>query len=231
MVLLVGAVVGPVYDNGYFRYLLVFGSFFIVFGFMMLSLCNDFWQCLLAQGFCVGIGGGALFVPAVAIMPTYFTTKLGLALGLAASGSSMGGIIYPIMFYRLLDEVGFGWAVCIYLHCLPAIGIYALRLRTEDDLLGPNRRIYSARHAHGSIGRYENACKATESALDPRLECFHRWTLHAAGLRHLDRLHWLICRHLLLLLLRSIDRHHQCELSVLPRANPQRRVCVRANAS
>ena len=105
MVLLVGAVVGPVYDNGYFRYLLVFGSFFIVFGFMMLSLCNEFWQCLLAQGFCVGIGGGALFVPAVAIMPTYFTSKLGLALGLAASGSSMGGIIYPIMFYRLLDEV------------------------------------------------------------------------------------------------------------------------------
>ncbi|RMZ17520.1 hypothetical protein D0860_00395 [Hortaea werneckii] len=113
MVLLVGAVVGPVYDNGYFRYLLVFGSFFIVFGFMMLSLCNEFWQCLLAQGFCVGIGGGALFVPAVAIMPTYFTSKLGLALGLAASGSSMGGIIYPIMFYRLLDEVGFGWAVRI----------------------------------------------------------------------------------------------------------------------
>ena len=123
MVLLVGAVVGPVYDNGYFRYLLVFGSFFIVFGFMMLSLCNEFWQCLLAQGFCVGIGGGALFVPAVAIMPTYFTTKLGLALGLAASGSSMGGIIYPIMFYRLLDEVGFGWAVRIFLHCLLAIGM------------------------------------------------------------------------------------------------------------
>ncbi|KAK3311812.1 major facilitator superfamily domain-containing protein, partial [Apodospora peruviana] len=29
----------------------------------------------------------------------------------AASGSSLGGVIYPIIFYRLLNEVGFGWAV------------------------------------------------------------------------------------------------------------------------
>lgn len=57
--------------------------------------------------------GGCLFVPSVAIMPTYFTSKLGLVIGIAASGSSMGGIIYPIMFYRLIDEVGFGWSVRI----------------------------------------------------------------------------------------------------------------------
>jgi MFS family permease len=52
-----------------------------------------------------------LFVPAVAILPTYFSTKLGLAVGLAASGSSMGGVIYPIVFYRLIAQIGFGWAV------------------------------------------------------------------------------------------------------------------------
>ena len=71
-----------------------------------------------------------LFVPSVAILPTYFSTKIGLAIGLAASGSSMGGerytpapfvlvfitdipagIIYPIVFYRLLPRIGFGWSV------------------------------------------------------------------------------------------------------------------------
>jgi predicted MFS family arabinose efflux permease len=30
--------------------------------------------------------------------------------GLAAAGSSMGGIIYPIVFYRLIDRIGFGWS-------------------------------------------------------------------------------------------------------------------------
>jgi MFS family permease len=109
----VGAFTGPIYDRGYLRHLLLVGSFLVVFGFMMLSLTHTFWQALLAQGFVIGIGGGMLFVPSVAIMPTYFTTRIGLAIGLAASGSSMGGIIYPIMFERLLRIVGYSWAVRI----------------------------------------------------------------------------------------------------------------------
>ena len=129
-VLLVGACTGPIFDRGYLRVLLLVGSFGVVFGFMMLSLCTEFWQALLAQGFCIGLGGGMLFVPSVAILPTYFSTKIGLAIGLAAAGSSMGGkfasprvsetgsitnaqagIIYPIVFYRLLPQIGFGWSV------------------------------------------------------------------------------------------------------------------------
>ncbi|KAK0612631.1 major facilitator superfamily domain-containing protein [Bombardia bombarda] len=36
---------------------------------------------------------------------------MGLAIGLAASGSSLGGIVYPVVFYNLIDQVGFGWSV------------------------------------------------------------------------------------------------------------------------
>ena len=63
MVLMVGAFTGPIYDRGYLRPLLLVGSFFIVFGHMMLSLTHTFWQALLAQGFVIGIGGGLLFRP------------------------------------------------------------------------------------------------------------------------------------------------------------------------
>lgn len=90
-VLIVGFITGPAFDRGYLRTLLLVGSFGVVFGHMMLSLCHTYWQVLLAQGFTVGLGGGCLFVPSVAIFPAYFKAKLGLALGLAASGSSMGG--------------------------------------------------------------------------------------------------------------------------------------------
>ncbi|KAL8727590.1 MAG: hypothetical protein Q9181_005662, partial [Wetmoreana brouardii] len=113
LLLTVGAFSGPIYDRGGFRWLLVVGSFAVVFGHMMLSFCKRYWEVLLAQGVMIGIGGGCLYVPAVAIMPTYFTSRLGLALGLAASGSSTGGIIYPIMFSKLIDQVGFGWSVRI----------------------------------------------------------------------------------------------------------------------
>ncbi|KAL4875693.1 major facilitator superfamily domain-containing protein [Aspergillus karnatakaensis] len=111
MLLLVGFFTGPIYDRGHLRPLLVAGGFGIVFGTMMLSLCKEYWQVLLAQGFCVGIGAGCLFVPCVSLLPTYFSTKLGAALGLAVSGSSLGGIIYPIVLNRLIEPVGFGWAV------------------------------------------------------------------------------------------------------------------------
>ena len=78
---------------------------------MMLSLCTEYWQVLLAQGFLVGIGGGCLFVPSLAVMQPYFSTRIGLAVGIAATGSSIGGIIYPVIFINLIDRVGFGWTV------------------------------------------------------------------------------------------------------------------------
>lgn len=111
--LLVGFISGPLYDRGYLRALLISGTFLTVFGYMMTSLCHTLWQAILAQGVCVGIGGGLLFVPSVAILPTYFRRRLGLAIGLAASGSSTGGVIYPIVFYKLIGQVGFGWTTRI----------------------------------------------------------------------------------------------------------------------
>jgi MFS family permease len=110
---LTGLVAGPIYDRGHLRLLLVTGSFLVVFGLMMLSLCTEFWQALLAQAFCVGIGGGLLFTPTVSLLPTWFSTRMGLAVGIASAGSSVGGIIYPIVLYRLLHvhDVGFPWAV------------------------------------------------------------------------------------------------------------------------
>ena len=111
MVLTVGCVTGPIYDRGHLRALLLIGSFGVVFGHMMLSICHSYWQVLLTQGIAVGIGAGCLFVPSVAILPTYFNTRLGLAIGLAAAGSSFGGVIYPIVLFRLIDRLGFGWSV------------------------------------------------------------------------------------------------------------------------
>lgn len=156
MLLLTGLFSGPIFDRGYLRHLLIFGSIMVVFGHMMLSLCHELWQAMLAQGFVIGedcalampqdelvtnvvycpigIGSGCLFVPAVAILPTYFSTKIGMAIGLAASGSSMGGIIYPIVFYRLVPRIGFPWAVrvlgfmALVTLLLP---IFAMRMRVQ----------------------------------------------------------------------------------------------------
>ncbi|KAF9884238.1 hypothetical protein FE257_001970 [Aspergillus nanangensis] len=111
LLLLLGLVTGPLYDVGYFYLPLCTGSFMIVLGQMMLSLCDTYYQVLLSQGFCIGMGTGLIFIPGVALLSTYFSTKLALANGIAAAGGGFGGIIYPIIFHRLLTQIGFAWTV------------------------------------------------------------------------------------------------------------------------
>lgn len=104
---------GPIFDIGSPRLLVLFGSFSVVFGLMMTSLCTEYWQIMLAQGICCGFGGGALFITATSVMPSYFSKKRALAMGISASGSSLGGVIYPIIFTYTQPHIGFGWAVRI----------------------------------------------------------------------------------------------------------------------
>jgi MFS family permease len=74
---------------------------------MMLSLSTEYYQIMLSQGVLRGLCSGLLYIPSVALMPLYFKDRRGLALGLATSGGSIGGAIYPIVFRRLLTEVRF----------------------------------------------------------------------------------------------------------------------------
>jgi MFS family permease len=104
---------GPIFDHGYLRLLLAVGAFLIFFGLMMVSLCHNLWQLILAQGFCIGIGSGPLFATVNPIISQYFDRHLGFATGLAALGSAVGGSIYPIAFHKLLPSTGFGWSVRI----------------------------------------------------------------------------------------------------------------------
>jgi len=110
LLFLVSALTGPIFDAGYTRALLASGSFLVVLGTMMTSLSKQYYQVFLAQGFCTGLGAGMIFVPSIAIVSTYFEKNRAFAIGVGASGSSFGGIIYPTIFHQLQPKIGFGWA-------------------------------------------------------------------------------------------------------------------------
>lgn len=48
---------------------------------------------------------------------TYFHKRRAIAGGFAIAGSSLGGVIFPIMVVHLLPKVGFGWTmrICAFL--------------------------------------------------------------------------------------------------------------------
>jgi MFS family permease len=79
----------------------------------MVSICKEYYQLFLAQGLLLGIGISLTFCPAIATVSAYFSHNRGLAMGITISGSSLGGVIWPITLHTLFREVGFPWAVRI----------------------------------------------------------------------------------------------------------------------
>ncbi|EAW11060.1 putative MFS monocarboxylate transporter [Aspergillus clavatus NRRL 1] len=111
LIVMVGVVTGPLVDSGYLRPLITVGMSLVIFGIMMTSLATKYYQILLAQGFCVGIGGGIAYIPAMVVISSNFTTKRPIAIGCAAIGSSVGSVVFPIMFRQLQPRIGFPWTV------------------------------------------------------------------------------------------------------------------------
>lgn len=123
LLLIGGVVAGPLYDAGYFIYLIASGLFLVVFGQFMTSLCTEYWQIILAQGLTVGLGMGLSFTPSNAILAQYFHKKRALAIGISSSGSPIAGIIFPILFSRVQTHIGSAWATRIIAFILLGLAI------------------------------------------------------------------------------------------------------------
>jgi MFS family permease len=112
LVIVLGVLTGPLFDAGYVRPLLLLGCTLIVLGMATLSLATAYWHVFLAQGLCVGLGSGLVYVPSLALVSTLFPPSTRpWAIGCANSGGSVGGIIFAFMLRRLVPTIGFAWAV------------------------------------------------------------------------------------------------------------------------
>lgn len=93
---------------------------------------HHYYQTFLSQGLGMGIGTGFMLLPTLSVVSHYFRKRRGLAQGIVISGSdheevlfridvlntpttlgsSLGGVIWPIMLNRLINNsVGFAWAI------------------------------------------------------------------------------------------------------------------------
>jgi MFS family permease len=106
-----GFFTGRLTDAGYFRHLYITGAFLLCFGVFMASLCTQYWQFLLAQGICIGLGNGLLFTPCMTIAGSYFKKKRSLAFGIISAGSVTGGLVFPSMVRQLLPRIGLPWTL------------------------------------------------------------------------------------------------------------------------
>lgn len=129
---------GKIFDSYGPRYLFLIASFFHVFGLMMTSISTEYYQFLLAQGICSPLGAGALFFTSISCVNTWFSTKRATALGIAVTGSSLGGVVLPIMVQELIPKVGYEWAMrtCAFF----ILGLCVIANATMKSRLPPKPR-------------------------------------------------------------------------------------------
>ncbi|EDN07412.1 monocarboxylate permease-like protein [Histoplasma capsulatum] len=110
-----GALVGgPLFDR-YGAKVIWPSAVLYVFSIMLTSIAKEYYQFILAQGVLGGISMGMTMSPSMAATPQYFNKNRGAAMGIAVAGSSVGGVVFPIVLGKLLNSttIGFGWSIRI----------------------------------------------------------------------------------------------------------------------
>ncbi|KAL1874429.1 hypothetical protein VTK73DRAFT_306 [Phialemonium thermophilum] len=133
-----GPAIGHIYDRYGMRLLVLVGSLMHVLGLMMASVSTQYYQFLLSQGVCSAIGVAVVFLSAVSAVAGWFHRRRGLAFGVLSTGSSLGGVVFPIMLSRMIGSVGYGWAMRTSAFLILALLVVAnLTLRSRQT---PMRR-------------------------------------------------------------------------------------------
>ncbi|KAJ3821942.1 major facilitator superfamily domain-containing protein [Lentinula raphanica] len=92
------------------RHMIAIGSFLEVFSIFMLSLVHEgqYYQVFLAQAIGIGLGQALLFIPSITVISQHFKRRRSFAIGVAVTGASVGGIIWPILLNQLDQKATFG---------------------------------------------------------------------------------------------------------------------------
>ncbi|EPS30357.1 hypothetical protein POX_b02634 [Penicillium oxalicum] len=127
-----GVQVGPIFDAQGPRMLVFIGSVLEMAMIILLGFCTAYWHFMLVIGVLGGVGASLIFTPAISAIGHYFYVRRGMATGIAATGGSVGGIVFPLVLQALFPKIGWGWATrVVALMCLIAFGLANLLIRSR----------------------------------------------------------------------------------------------------
>lgn len=81
----------------------------------LIALCREYYQFFLAQGALLAVGMSFVAIPASGAVPRYFRRHRGVASGISVAGSSLGGVVWPLVMDQLLyrHRISFPWSMRI----------------------------------------------------------------------------------------------------------------------
>lgn len=120
---ILGIQVGPLFDAYGPQYLGPVGCLIYIPMFFVLAECHAYWHFMLVLGIWGGVGAAVISMVGVGVISKWFTRRRGMAMGLALCGSSVGGVVMPLMLRKLLPTVGWAWSVRSIAFLLSAVMI------------------------------------------------------------------------------------------------------------
>ncbi|TGZ77689.1 MFS general substrate transporter [Ascodesmis nigricans] len=127
-----GIIIGPLFDTYGPRRLLASGTISLLGGLVAFAFSKEYYQMALSFGILVGSGTSLIFTPAIASIGHFFLKRRAYATGVATTGGSIGGIIFPLALQSLFPKLGFQNAVLVLaLICFVflAVGNFLIRSR------------------------------------------------------------------------------------------------------
>ncbi|NIB38939.1 MFS transporter [Pseudomaricurvus alkylphenolicus] len=117
---LLSPLVGGFIDRGHTRVVMMLGALSMSLGMCLLSLATQLWHIAIIMGIFVGSGAVMLGVmPNSSLIINWFNRRQGIALGIAASGASIGGFLLPPVTSWIIES--YGWR-----QALMSLGIFSL---------------------------------------------------------------------------------------------------------
>ena len=129
---LCGVQIGPIFDARGPRLLVLAGSILTVVQMIALGFCTEYWHFMLVIGITGGLGASLMFTPAIAAISHWYLEKRGSATGIAATGGSVGGVVFPLVLQALFPKIGFAWATrVVALICLISVTVACILIRSR----------------------------------------------------------------------------------------------------
>ncbi|KPM40732.1 hypothetical protein AK830_g5802 [Neonectria ditissima] len=110
---LVGPIAGVLYDAYSATWLYLIAAFGGIVSCVGVSFAKpeQIWQHMLSQGVLFGVTVPFGTNVALPIASQHFKQSRALAIGVVASGSSLGGVCLPIMYSYVVPRIGFSWSL------------------------------------------------------------------------------------------------------------------------
>ncbi|MCB1676379.1 MAG: MFS transporter [Halioglobus sp.] len=114
---LISPLLGRALDRHSIRLLMVVAALILPLGYLLLSFVTNMWHVPVIYAACMSVGTLILGpLAASTLLARWFQSKLGLAMGIAAVGTSLGGFIFPPLIEWMIGA--YGWRTAFRLLAL-----------------------------------------------------------------------------------------------------------------